>query len=113
MKYGHTAALPGLASICLFAFTAAAAPIARRARFCRVFRRGNDVMTEGACPGPRPTSSISISRRPGARSPREALVADERERAFWDDVCHDLRTPLSIILGYSEMVRILSAAGAR
>jgi class 3 adenylate cyclase/CheY-like chemotaxis protein len=29
-------------------------------------------------------------------------MADDRGR--WDDVCHDLRTPLSIILGYSEML---------
>jgi class 3 adenylate cyclase len=33
-----------------------------------------------------------------------ALAAEERDRARWDDVCHDLRTPLSIILGYSEML---------
>lgn len=26
------------------------------------------------------------------------------DRGRWDDVCHDLRTPLSIILGYSEML---------
>ncbi|MEP7122132.1 MAG: adenylate/guanylate cyclase domain-containing protein [Byssovorax sp.] len=28
----------------------------------------------------------------------------EHERARWDTVCHDLRTPLSIILGYSDML---------
>jgi class 3 adenylate cyclase/CheY-like chemotaxis protein len=31
-------------------------------------------------------------------------MADERERARWDTICHDLRTPLSIILGYSDML---------
>jgi class 3 adenylate cyclase len=31
-------------------------------------------------------------------------MADEHERARWDTLCHDLRTPLSIILGYSDML---------
>lgn len=31
-------------------------------------------------------------------------MSDEHERARWTTVCHDLRTPLSIILGYSDML---------
>ena len=30
--------------------------------------------------------------------------ASEHESARWEVICHDLRTPLAIVLGYSEML---------
>ncbi len=69
-----------------------------------------DPAEEGATGG-RPTDEIAMLERALARAGRELTASAERERRFLREASHELRTPITVIQGVSDLLRESMDAG--